>query len=78
MHALYIDDLTEAVAVDLKKQLTQDLVKRPFPLNYHERSKQILPAGGVLQKNLDKIENFVNINQMKISHLNFLFQMGKS
>ena len=37
MHALYIDDLTEAVAVDLKKQVVQDPVIRPYPLNYHER-----------------------------------------
>ena len=67
MHALYIDDLTEAVAVDLKKKITQDPVERPFPLNYHERNQQILPAGGILKKNLDKIENFVNLNQMKIN-----------
>ena len=75
MHTLDIDYLTEAVAVDLKKQLTQDLVQRPFPLNYHDRSQQILPAGGVLQKNLDKIENFVNINQMKINESKSNFQL---
>ena len=67
MHALYIDDLTEAVAVDLKKQVVQDPVIRPYPLNYHERKQQILPAGSMLQKKLDKIENFTHANQMKIN-----------
>ena len=66
-HALYIDDLTEAVAVDLKKQVVKDPIQRPKPLNYHERNQQILPAGSILQKNLEKIETFTNNNQMKIN-----------
>lgn len=67
MHALYIDDLSEAEAIELKKQLIDDPVQRPFPLNYHERTQQVLPPGGILQKNLDRIENFTTINQMKIN-----------
>ena len=48
MHALYIDDLSEAEAIELKKQLVDDPVQRPFPLNYHERTQHVLPAGIIL------------------------------
>ena len=67
MHALYINDLTEAASINLKKQLVPDPVQRPFPLNFHERNQQILPAGSILQKNLNKIEEFTNKNKMKIN-----------
>ena len=68
MHALYIDDLSEAVAVDLKKQLIEDPVKRPYPLNYHERTKHILPIeSNLLQKQLLKVEKFTLDNKMKIN-----------
>ena len=36
MHAVYIDDLSEAEAINLKKQLVIDPVQRPQPINYHE------------------------------------------
>ena len=49
MHALYVDDLSEAEAVNLKKQLVNDPVVRPFPLNRHERTQHILPGGSLLQ-----------------------------
>ena len=67
MHALYIDDLTEAVAVNLKKQIISDPVQRPFPLNYHERTQHIIPEGNILQKNLENIEKFTKSNQMQIN-----------
>ena len=67
MHALYIDDLSEAEAVNLKKQLMNDPVIRPYPLNRHERTKHILPAGSILQNNLNRIESFTSINLMKIN-----------
>ena len=67
MHALYIDDLTETVAVNLKKQVVNDPVQRPFPLNFHERNQQVLPSGSILQVNLEKIEDFTNTNLMKIN-----------
>ena len=67
MHALYIDDLSELEAVELKKQLIDDPATRPFPLNYHERKQQILPPGGILQKHLDNVEQFTATNQMKIN-----------
>ena len=33
MHALYIDDLSEAEAIELKRQLVNDPIQRPFPLS---------------------------------------------
>ena len=35
MHALYIDDLSEAEAIELKRRLMNDPEQRPLPLNYH-------------------------------------------
>ena len=67
MHALYIDDLTEAQGINLKKELIPDTVQRPFPLNFHERNQQILPSGSVLQQNLERIEEFTINNKMKIN-----------
>ena len=68
MHALYIDDLSEAEVIELKKKLISDPVQRPFPLNYHERTQHILPAGSTgMQQRLDNLENFTIRNQMKIN-----------
>ena len=67
MHALFIDDLSEAEAVNLKKQLTYVPSTRPYPLNYHERYQQILKPGSKLQANLTKIELFTKHIQMKIN-----------
>ena len=64
---LYTDDLSEAEAIEMKKQLIADSAERPFPLNYHERTQQILPPGSILQENLNKIENFTLNNQMQIN-----------
>ena len=67
MHALFIDDLSEAEAVNLKRNLVDDPDQRPYPLNFHERTKHILPGESILQKNLTKIEDFTLNNQMKIN-----------
>ena len=67
MHALYIDDRTDAEAIDLKKQLISNNVHRPLPLNYHERTGHVLPPGTILQKQLERIEDFTEKNQMKIN-----------
>ena len=67
MHALFIDDLSEAEAIDLKKQIIDDPVQRPYPLNCHERTQHILPGGSKLQLNLTKIEVFTLNNQIKIN-----------
>ena len=67
MHALYVDDRTDAVAIDMKKQLMQSATPRSFPLNYHERTGHVLPPGSALQKQLHNIEQFTEENQMKIN-----------
>ena len=67
MHAVYIDDLTQAVAIELKKEVNNDPQKRPFPLNFHERTKHVLPAINVMQQNLIKLEDFTKDNLMKIN-----------
>ena len=67
MHAIFIDDLSELEAIDLKKQLTLDPVVRSAPLNYHERTGMILPPNSILQKNLTKIETFAAENKMKVN-----------
>ena len=54
-HALYVDDLSEAQAINLKKETIVNPVKRPYPLNYHERTQHVLPPGNPLQKRLHKI-----------------------
>ena len=67
MHALYIDDLSEAEAIELKKCLVDDPVQRPFPLNYHERTQHVLPPRSALQQHLDRVEDFTINNKMKIN-----------
>ena len=66
MHALYLDDLSEAEAINLKKQLIKDSSQRPYPLNYHERTEQVLSVS-TLQEQLLKIERFTIENKMKIN-----------
>ena len=67
-HAIYIDDLSEAEAINLKKQLILDPSSRPLPLNFHERTGHIFPTdNSLLQKQLTKIEEFTHKNQMKIN-----------
>lgn len=68
MHALYIDDLSEAEAVELKKQLVQSPHPRHRPLQYRERTHHYFPPqNSLLQRNLNKIENFTKENLMKIN-----------
>ena len=68
MHALYIDDWTESEGVDLKKEVIDDQVQRPFPLNFHERTQHIFPTeNSLLQKQLIKVEQFTIENKMKIN-----------
>ena len=68
MHALYIDDLSEAEAINLKKCLVNDPIQRPYPLNYHERTKHIFPGDkSTLQQQLYSVESFTDKNLMKIN-----------
>ena len=57
MHALYIDDLTEAEAVNLQKQLVNiSSTEVQHPLSFHERTGHVRTETGLLQKRLDEIE----------------------
>ena len=58
-HAVYVDDLAEAEALNLKQQLVADPVSRTLPLSYHERTHHIFPAEkSLLQKQLLSVEKF--------------------
>ena len=64
----YIEDGTVAVSIYLKKCLTDDPEERSKPLNFHERTNQILPAeNNLLQYYLSDTEDFTKSNLMKIN-----------
>ena len=68
IHAIYIDDLSELEAINLKNQLIPDATYRPRPLSFHERTSLHFPkSASILQKNLKKIESFTDRNLMKIN-----------
>ena len=52
MHALFLDDLSEAEAIDLKMQLKNDPIQRMYSLNFYERKKLVL-SDSKLQRNID-------------------------
>ena len=52
MHALYIDGLTEADVMDLKKEVIDDPFQRPFPLNFHERTQQNVLATHLVEEGI--------------------------
>ena len=67
-HAIYIDDLAEAEAINLTQQLVPDPVNRPLPRTYHERTHHILPSeNSLLQKQLLTTERFSKSNLLKIN-----------
>ena len=66
-HALYVDDLSELEAFNLKECLKPDSSGRPYPLNFHERTGHILKQKSLLQGKLEAIENFTIENQMKVN-----------
>ena len=68
-HWKYVDDLTVAEALELKSALIEDddetLEK---PLTYHNRTNQILPnATSQVQNQLNELEEYAQINEMKIN-----------
>ena len=64
----YVDDGSVAVSVNLKSSLIPDPVVRPKPLNYHERTCQVLPSqNNLLQFYLDDTEKFTMENKMKVN-----------
>ena len=69
-HWKYVDDLTLAEALDLKVKLVNDPEKVwSEPLNYHNRTKQILPANqSKVQDQLNKLQIYADQNEMKINY----------
>ena len=64
----FVDDGTVAVSIDLKASLISDPVKRERPLNFHERTGQILPPeNNLLQYFINDAEKFVAENKMVIN-----------
>lgn len=64
----FVDDGTVAVSINLKGCLVPDPENRQRPLNYNERTCQILPAqNNLLQFYLDDTERFTLENKMKIN-----------
>ena len=64
----FVDDGTVAVTVALKASLVPDPVERTRPLNYHERTRHILPPqNNLLQYYIRDTEQFVADNKLKIN-----------
>ena len=64
----YIDDATQAASVNLKKSLMNDPVKRPYPLNYSERTRMVMkPEEDVLQMEVDSFCKFTTDNRFVIN-----------
>ena len=69
IHLKFIDDMTVAEAVNLKKTLVHCpdyFSERPVP--FHSRSEHFLPANmSELQKQINQIEIYSNDNEMEIN-----------
>ena len=64
----YIDDATQACAINLRDALLPDHIVRPRPLNYRERTSHILnPLHNQLQEDLDSLKVFTDDNLMVIN-----------
>ena len=68
-HWKYVDDLTVAEAINLKRSLTSDdentLQK---PLSYHNRTQQVLPEGASqVQKQLTELSEYAKENEMRVN-----------
>ena len=64
----FIDDGTVAVSVNMKSSLVHDSAQRPKPVNYSERTCQVLPPqNNLLQHYLEDAEVFTFQNKMKIN-----------
>ena len=65
----YIDDMTQAVSLDLKKMAIKDPNPSPdLPRQFHERTGHVLePSKNVLQEQLDKLKKYAAENKIKIN-----------
>ena len=69
IHLKYIDDMTIAEAIDLKKKLVENPDKNPpKPLQYHERTGHVFPEGqSEVQAQLQDLEAYCENYQMKLN-----------
>ena len=69
IHLKFIDDMTAAESINLKKNLLPNPNQNPDrPLRYHDRTQHILPyQNSQLQTLLDDIKVYTDTNQMKIN-----------
>ena len=66
--AKFVDDGTIAVSVNLKPCLIPAPNNQPRPMNYHERTSQVLPSeNNLLQYFLEDTEKFTTDNKMKVN-----------
>ena len=64
----FIDDGTVAVSINLKSSLVPAAGNKPQPLNYNERTCQVLPKEeNLLQYYLEDAEKFTQDNKMRIN-----------
>ena len=64
----FVDDGSIAVSINLKSNLVPDATIRSRPLNFNERTCQMLPnENNLLQLYLNDAENFMVKNKMKIN-----------
>ena len=64
----FIDDGSVAVSLNLKSSLVPETRPKAKPLNFEERTCQVLPSeGNILQHYLDDAEKFTFTNKMKIN-----------
>ena len=70
MHMKYIDDMSEAFAINLKNCVVPNPDPNPpRPLAYHDRTGHVLPEGSdcPVQSELDKLVQYCNESDMKIN-----------
>ena len=68
-HWKYVDDLTLAEVINLKEKLKFDPEKEwELPLNFHNRTKQVLPTTeSKVQEQLERLHEYAIENEMKIN-----------
>ena len=69
IHLKYVDDMTGAVAINLKECLIPNPdLSPPRPLDFHDRTGHVLPAGSCkLQDEVEKLIVYCEQNEMRIN-----------
>ena len=70
IHLKYIDDLTVAQSLSLKKQLIQNSdTDKERPLDFHNRTEHILPKSeNRIQDMLEEVVDYAEAHKMKVNH----------